>query len=63
MIVTLIVVVCTSNAMDDCQAYAAHQWDGNHARYECLASIEPTLDALRREGLTHIGGYCEESEK
>lgn len=63
MLTTLIVVICTSAAMDDCQAFAAHQWSGPHAQYECLASIEPTLDTLRREGVTNVGAYCEESEK
>lgn len=63
MITTLIVLICTSASMDDCQAYAAQQWNDAHAQYECLASIEPTLDTLRREGLTNIGAYCEESEE
>lgn len=62
MLTTLIVVVCTSAAMDDCQAYAEHQWNDTHASYECLASIEPTLDALRREGLANVGAYCEVTE-
>lgn len=63
MLTTLILQICTAASMDDCQVYASHVWTGPHQRYECLASIEPTLDALRREGLPYAAAYCEESEE
>lgn len=58
MITTLVVYLCTSAAMDDCQAHAYHQWDGQYHLESCLASIEPTLDALRREGLQNVAATC-----
>lgn len=64
MTIILIVLLCTTEARDSCQAYAAHQFDGHNARYECLASIEPTLDAMRRDYADQItAAYCEESEQ
>ena len=34
----LVVWVCTSAAMDDCQAYAEESWQGSQALTECHAS-------------------------
>lgn len=63
MITTLIIAICTSAERDDCQVYAAQRWNDQYRLEACLASIEPTLDTLRREGLTNVGAYCEESEE
>lgn len=59
MIAVLIIQLCTTPAMDDCQAHKYHEWESPHARYECLASIEPTLDALKRDGFKNVAAYCE----
>jgi hypothetical protein len=58
MLTTLLVFICTTTAQDDCQAYAAQRWEGPNAQYECLASIAPTLDALRAEGHTNTVAVC-----
>jgi hypothetical protein len=65
MITTLLLFICTTDAQDDCQAYAAQRWEGPNAQYECLASIEPSLDALRAEGHHHVIAMCgyEETEE
>ena len=63
MITTLVLYVCTSTALDDCQAYAYHQWNGRYQLEACLASVDPTLDALRRQGLQYVAATCEESEE
>lgn len=58
MITTLVIYLCTSAAMDDCQAHAYHQWEGQYQVEACLASIEPTLDELRREGMQNVAATC-----
>lgn len=65
MLTTLLLYICTTATRDDCQAYAAQRWEGPNAQYECLASIEPTLDALRAEGNAYVQAICtyEESDK
>lgn len=60
MITTLIVWLCSTQAMDDCQARAYQQWNDSYSQYECLASIEPTLDELRKQApKAYIKVYCE----
>ena len=58
MLTTLLIFICTSATRDDCQAQAYQQWEGSNSHYECLASIEPTLDALRAEGHPHVAAMC-----
>lgn len=58
MITTLVIYLCTSAAMDDCQAHPAHQWGDQYQLEACMASIEPTLDDLRREGLQNVAATC-----
>ena len=59
MIVYLIVHLCTSVALDDCQAFAVDRWEGPQARAECRASVAPTLEQLRAEGVKHAAARCE----
>lgn len=58
MITTLVIYLCTSAAMDDCQAHPAHQWGDQYQLEACMASIEPTLNSLRREGLQNVAATC-----
>lgn len=62
MITTLVIYLCTSAALDDCQAHAYHQWADQYQLEACLASIEPTLDALHREGLQNVAATCEQEQ-
>lgn len=58
MLTTLLIFICTTATRDDCQGHAYQQWSGPRSQYECLASIEPTLDALRADGHPHVAAMC-----
>ena len=60
MITTLVIYLCTSATMDDCQAHPYQQWRDQYQLEACMASIEPTLDDLRKQGLTNIAATCEQ---
>lgn len=62
MITTLVIYLCTSAAMDDCQAHAYHQWDGQFQLEACMASLEPTLDDLRAQGVQHAAATCTQEQ-
>lgn len=60
MITTLVIYLCTSAAMDDCQVHAYQQWGGTYQLEACLASIEPTLNSLRQDGHDNAAATCEQ---
>lgn len=62
MTVYLMLYLCTSAALDDCQAFVADRWEGPQARAECRASVAPTLEHLRAEGVKHAVAHCESEE-
>lgn len=62
MITTLVIYLCTSAALDDCQAHPYQQWRDRYQLEACLASLEPTLDYLRREGLQNVAATCAQEQ-
>lgn len=62
MLTTLVIYLCTSAVMDDCQAHPYQQWRDRYQLEACLASIEPTLDDLRREGLQNVAATCTQED-
>jgi hypothetical protein len=58
MIITLWLYICTSAALDDCQAYAEQQYTGRRGQFECLRDIEPTMDAARADGHPFVVATC-----
>ena len=62
MITTLVIYLCTSAAMDDCQAHPAHQWGDQYQLEACMASIEPTLNSLRAQGVQHAAATCAQAD-
>lgn len=58
MITTLLLYICTSATMTDCQVYAEGHYTGRRGQFECLRDIEPTLDAARAEGHNYVMATC-----
>lgn len=60
MITYLLVYLCTSKALDDCQIFVYDQYEGPFATMDCRAQTAPTLELLRAQGAKNIIVRCEQ---
>lgn len=59
MIASLVLYLCTTAAMDDCQAMAPASWEDPDAPIECGIAARRLPAQLRAEGFHHFRVECE----
>jgi len=63
MTAALVLWLCTSAAMDDCQVYVMDSWHGEDARRECREALGASAPEMRKVKSAHVRLTCEvESE-
>ena len=58
----LVLYVCASAAMDDCQISKEASWQGDDARSECAIEVPNTLALAKENGFMYTTAYCENDE-
>lgn len=55
---TLLIYVCTTAALDDCQIYAVAQADGPRAAVTCSRELTAEADRWGADGFKHVAAVC-----